>query len=505
MLLKFCLFQKGEDSHRVVHFWFDSWPDHKTPANAHSLLCLAKDVDVSRFLGPSQRRNSPSTWSLPNREKLSGIAEPSKSTIDSAELLSPCPEANSPLSLKDISPILNFGRLEFKEDEPEKENKSSPREDNESQHLICLVCDVPDVFTPTPVDKTVKAVNLELLKSKNLNEDLKTDATTYLRTKKDTASSSGFFEHYSYNTDEVFKYGSLPQDSSMTHSRIDLENSRSKSVETPPTWVKLSKDFDTTTKQKASGTTDFFDFDKLSIAHDSFRSKSADDSHPVDEISRQDSLGGKSDTNKSFDSRQAHGAVSTSSPNWTSMTSPNLTQSFDKSMSKLSVDSPSWALEMSPHLSSEKSPHRTHSSVDSPNLTHSSNESKRWTHSSDSSKHWTHSSMGSSVWAQSSEDSPRWLEKDEEPPVSASRIKSPGWFSSFDRSPLFSRRSREGSISLFWGDMQRGTAAGPVIVHCSAGIGRTGCFIAICVGINQLLGENNVDILGIVCRMRYDR
>jgi len=46
---------------------------------------------------------------------------------------------------------------------------------------------------------------------------------------------------------------------------------------------------------------------------------------------------------------------------------------------------------------------------------------------------------------------------------------------------------------------------GPVVVHCSAGIGRTGCFIAVSIGMKQLLGENNLDVLGIVCAMRYDR
>ena len=62
-----------------------------------------------------------------------------------------------------------------------------------------------------------------------------------------------------------------------------------------------------------------------------------------------------------------------------------------------------------------------------------------------------------------------------------------------------------GLLSPRWLESKQGTPAGPVIVHCSAGIGRTGCFIAICIGINHLLGENCVDILGIVCRMRYDR
>ncbi|XP_015586539.1 tyrosine-protein phosphatase non-receptor type 5 isoform X3 [Cephus cinctus] len=46
---------------------------------------------------------------------------------------------------------------------------------------------------------------------------------------------------------------------------------------------------------------------------------------------------------------------------------------------------------------------------------------------------------------------------------------------------------------------------GPIIVHCSAGIGRTGCFIALATGMVQLLRDGNVDVLGILCQMRYDR
>lgn len=45
----------------------------------------------------------------------------------------------------------------------------------------------------------------------------------------------------------------------------------------------------------------------------------------------------------------------------------------------------------------------------------------------------------------------------------------------------------------------------PAVVHCSAGIGRTGCFIAILNGIKQLLVEQKVDVLGIVCNMRLNR
>ncbi|XP_071099490.1 tyrosine-protein phosphatase non-receptor type 5-like [Haliotis cracherodii] len=49
------------------------------------------------------------------------------------------------------------------------------------------------------------------------------------------------------------------------------------------------------------------------------------------------------------------------------------------------------------------------------------------------------------------------------------------------------------------------TPKGPVLVHCSAGIGRTGCFVATSIGIRQLREEHSVDVLGIVCSMRLDR
>lgn len=45
----------------------------------------------------------------------------------------------------------------------------------------------------------------------------------------------------------------------------------------------------------------------------------------------------------------------------------------------------------------------------------------------------------------------------------------------------------------------------PVIVHCSAGIGRTGCFIASSIGCEQLREMGQVDILETVCQLRLDR
>uniref|UniRef100_A0A8C2A0W4 protein-tyrosine-phosphatase n=4 Tax=Cyprinus carpio TaxID=7962 RepID=A0A8C2A0W4_CYPCA len=47
--------------------------------------------------------------------------------------------------------------------------------------------------------------------------------------------------------------------------------------------------------------------------------------------------------------------------------------------------------------------------------------------------------------------------------------------------------------------------SGPVIVHCSAGIGRTGCFIATSILCQQLSNEGVVDILKTTSQLRLDR
>ena len=46
---------------------------------------------------------------------------------------------------------------------------------------------------------------------------------------------------------------------------------------------------------------------------------------------------------------------------------------------------------------------------------------------------------------------------------------------------------------------------GPIIVHCSAGVGRTGTFIAIEIGMDQIKQEGKVDIARIVTRLRQQR
>ena len=46
---------------------------------------------------------------------------------------------------------------------------------------------------------------------------------------------------------------------------------------------------------------------------------------------------------------------------------------------------------------------------------------------------------------------------------------------------------------------------GPILVHCSAGVGRTGTFIAIDIALEQAKREGVVDIAGIVNRLRQQR
>ncbi|TRZ00687.1 hypothetical protein DNTS_012312 [Danionella cerebrum] len=47
--------------------------------------------------------------------------------------------------------------------------------------------------------------------------------------------------------------------------------------------------------------------------------------------------------------------------------------------------------------------------------------------------------------------------------------------------------------------------AGPLAVHCSAGVGRTGCFIAIDAALDRMRAERSVDVYGLVTLIRSQR
>ncbi len=49
------------------------------------------------------------------------------------------------------------------------------------------------------------------------------------------------------------------------------------------------------------------------------------------------------------------------------------------------------------------------------------------------------------------------------------------------------------------------TNAGPIVVHCSAGVGRTGTFITLFSQLKMIRMEHKIDLFGFVRSMRYNR
>lgn len=60
-------------------------------------------------------------------------------------------------------------------------------------------------------------------------------------------------------------------------------------------------------------------------------------------------------------------------------------------------------------------------------------------------------------------------------------------------------------ITDFIRDYMRRDAGHPMIVHCSAGIGRTGMILSVVIGIDLMLRQGKADLTEIVKNMRKDR
>ncbi|XP_064608455.1 tyrosine-protein phosphatase non-receptor type 9-like isoform X2 [Liolophura sinensis] len=71
---------------------------------------------------------------------------------------------------------------------------------------------------------------------------------------------------------------------------------------------------------------------------------------------------------------------------------------------------------------------------------------------------------------------------------------------------LFSVRKYQSECTKVMGSAWKGHPMGPpIVVHCSAGIGRTGTFITMDINLHRLHDEGVVDIHGTVCRIRSQR
>lgn len=57
-LIALTTFQRGSETHTVHHFWYTTWPDHKTPATAKQLISMALETEAMR-VGETGRPKGP--------------------------------------------------------------------------------------------------------------------------------------------------------------------------------------------------------------------------------------------------------------------------------------------------------------------------------------------------------------------------------------------------------------------------------------------------------------
>lgn len=62
-----------------------------------------------------------------------------------------------------------------------------------------------------------------------------------------------------------------------------------------------------------------------------------------------------------------------------------------------------------------------------------------------------------------------------------------------------------GHLLHFLRQVRTSTHAAPIAVHCSAGVGRSGVFIALMELLDKLESEEPIDIFGVVNRLRHQR
>ncbi len=48
-----------EEEHRVLHYWYTAWPDHKAPNTAKQLLSLVKEVEQHRYQPHTHKPSGP--------------------------------------------------------------------------------------------------------------------------------------------------------------------------------------------------------------------------------------------------------------------------------------------------------------------------------------------------------------------------------------------------------------------------------------------------------------